>query len=47
MAVVRAHEQLLSEGLLTEYQERLGRALFVSHEWLSAEHPDPKGAQLQ
>eukprot|EP00439_Symbiodinium_sp_Y106_P064731 s136_g10.t1 len=47
MGVVRAHEELRSEGLLTEYQERFGRALFVSHEWLSADHPDPKGEQLR
>ncbi|OLP93439.1 hypothetical protein AK812_SmicGene24659 [Symbiodinium microadriaticum] len=46
MAVVRAHEELLAEGHLTAYQENLGRAMFVSHEWMSADHPDPKGEQL-
>lgn len=37
---------LLYAGLL--YEWRMGmRTIFVSHQWLSRIHPDPKGEQIQ
>lgn len=44
---VRPHEELLAEGLLTMFVEAMGQAIFVSHQWLSAKHPDPKGLQFR
>eukprot|EP00435_Cladocopium_sp_Y103_P056015 s1283_g18.t1 len=44
---VRPHEELLAEGLLTVFVEAIGQAIFVSHQWLSAKHPDPKGLQFR
>eukprot|EP00439_Symbiodinium_sp_Y106_P012605 s7795_g1.t2 len=31
---------MMEAGMLTEFLETLGRALFVSHEWLGNHHPD-------
>lgn len=47
MTTLLRHEVLLAQGKLHEFQERMGRAMFVSHQWLSCQHPDPCGAQLQ
>ncbi|CAE7584650.1 ankrd52 [Symbiodinium natans] len=38
---------MLEAGLLTLFVESLGRALFVSHEWLGKSHPDPDSRQLK
>jgi hypothetical protein len=29
------------------FVEAMGQAIFVSHQWLSAKHPDPKGLQFR
>lgn len=34
------------EGLLTRFFETMGQAIFISHQWLSANHPDPLGLQF-
>lgn len=47
MREVRAHEQLKLDGVLTEYEQSLGRAMFVSHQWLSDHHPDPCAEQFK
>ncbi|CAE7607233.1 caiap [Symbiodinium sp. CCMP2592] len=45
MTAVRPHEELLNQGSLVEFEEVLGRAMFISHQWLANEHPDPEAQQ--
>ncbi len=47
MKEVRPHQELLQDAILVEYQSNLGKAMFVSHQWLTATHPDPKFQQLK
>ena len=47
MKEVRPHQELLQEAILVEYKSNLGKAMFVSHQWLTATHPDPKFQQLK
>ncbi|CAE7365507.1 Kidins220 [Symbiodinium natans] len=47
MKKVRRHEELLDAGVLIKYRSSLGRAMFISHQWLSDDHPDPDGEQLE
>ena len=35
MTEVRTHEELADACVLAEFDERLGKAMFVSHQWLS------------
>jgi len=44
---VQPHEALLSAGKLTEFEEDLGAAMFVSHQWLASDHPDPNAEQMK
>ena len=46
--VVECHQELKRRGLLTRWTDLPSDAeiIFVSHEWLSWAHPDPKGEQL-
>ena len=44
---VEPHEVLQSKGLLVEFEESLGRAAFVSHQWVGKKHPDPEFKQLR
>ena len=46
MCRVRPHQELLADGTLVEYQGS-GKAIFVSHQWVTEDHPDPKGEQLK
>ena len=46
MSLLLRHESLLQEGKLHRFESRMGKAMFVSHQWLSAGHPDPRGEQL-
>lgn len=39
------HEELQAQGLLYP-RGVLSYCIFVSHQWLSLEHPDPEGEQL-
>ena len=41
------HEQLKTNNLLVEFDESLGSAVFVSHEWVGHHHPDPECKQLR
>jgi len=34
-------------GDLCIFHESLGRAMFVSHQWVTSKHPDPNFEQLQ
>eukprot|EP00913_Durusdinium_trenchii_P014791 g13872.t2 len=45
MSQIQPHEELLAAGALTIYEERLGRAAFVSHQWVGKGHPDPEFKQ--
>jgi len=41
------HQELLKKGLLQEWTPDMeGRIIFVSHQWLGYEHPDPDGKHL-
>ncbi|CAK9057445.1 unnamed protein product [Durusdinium trenchii] len=41
MSCVRPHEELKSQGVLVEFEKKMGKALFVSHQWAGKDHPDP------
>ncbi|CAE7949711.1 Ankrd28, partial [Symbiodinium sp. KB8] len=41
MREIQMHEELLRAGALVPFEESLGSAMFVSHQWLSNDHPDP------
>ena len=47
MVEVRPHQELLDDGSLVEYTPDMGKAIFVSHQWLSGTHPDPECRQLK
>ena len=46
MTGVRPHEHLLRDGLLEKMDFLRFKAMFISHQWVSAHHPDPEGQQL-
>ncbi|CAK9027024.1 unnamed protein product [Durusdinium trenchii] len=46
MTQVVPHENLKTEGKLLEYEESMGNAAFVSHQWVDRSHPDPQFKQL-
>jgi len=47
--VMEVHQELKTRGFLTRWQDAPSDSeiIFVSHEWLSWAHPDPKGEQLR
>ncbi|CAJ1347634.1 unnamed protein product [Effrenium voratum] len=45
LEAVPCHEELQRRGLLIRHEEGFF-CIFVSHQWLTASHPDPKGEQL-
>lgn len=47
MREIQMHEELLRAGALVPFDESLGSAMFVSHQWLSNDHPDPSGHQFR
>ena len=47
MTGVRPHEHLLRDGLLEKMDFLRSKAIFMSHQWVSAHHPDPEGQQLK
>ncbi|CAE8583065.1 unnamed protein product [Polarella glacialis] len=47
MTKVRAHQLLLDEGKLVTFVRSMGRAIFVSHQWVGSTSPDPDFSQLQ
>ena len=46
MTEVRCHQQLLEDGILTTMGDS-GKAMLLSHQWVSQQHPDPDGKQLK
>ena len=47
MEVLRPHETLLRDGVLVEFDRSVGKAALISHQWLSALHPDPDLRQFK
>eukprot|EP00439_Symbiodinium_sp_Y106_P069803 s356_g12.t1 len=47
MRKVEPHEELKARGELTVFSDGMGRAAFVSHQWLAADHPDPDFKQMR
>ena len=41
MDLLRPHEQLLNDDVLVEFDSSMGKAAFISHQWVSASNPDP------
>jgi len=46
MTEMQTHEDLMAAGKLCEFDEEMGNAMFVSHQWVTSEHPDPEMEQL-
>lgn len=47
MEALEPHQVLLQKGMLLEWTPEMdGRIIFVSHQWLGVEHPDPAGEHL-
>ena len=46
MTRLQAHEDLMEVGALVEFSDALGKAMFVSHQWVHSQHPDPDGEQF-
>ena len=46
MTEMQTHEDLMEAGKLCEFDEEMGNAMFVSHQWVTSEHPDPEMEQL-
>lgn len=44
---MKDHDKLMQEGMLVEFTDGMGNAIFVSHQWISPWHPDPELAQFQ
>eukprot|EP00439_Symbiodinium_sp_Y106_P033238 s1911_g3.t7 len=47
MTRVEPHEMLKARGELVVFSDDLGKAAFVSHQWLSKDHPDPDFKQMR
>ncbi|CAE8692616.1 unnamed protein product [Polarella glacialis] len=47
MKTTRAHQQMLHEGKLVMFENDMGKAIFVSHQWVGSTAPDPDFSQLQ
>ena len=46
MTEMHTHEKLMEAGELCEFDESMGNAMFVSHQWVTSHHPDPELEQL-
>ena len=44
--VMKPHEELLLEGKVVEFEDHMGQAAFVSHQWLCSGNPDPELTQF-
>ncbi|CAE7288982.1 B'ETA, partial [Symbiodinium sp. KB8] len=44
---VEPHEELKAQGLLSEFDESMGNAAFISHQWVGNVHPDPESKKLR
>ena len=41
------HEVLKANGVVVKFKESMGNAVFVSHQWVGDNHPDPEFKQLR
>lgn len=46
MRRMRPHQELLEDETLVEFKGQ-GKAIFVSHQWVTEHHPDPRAEQLK
>ena len=46
MSCVQPHEELKSQGILVEFEKKMGKAVFVSHQWVGKGHADPTFEQF-
>lgn len=44
---MQPHEVLLGRGQLVEFRRTIGKAVFISHQWVEAGHPDPDCKQFR
>ena len=47
MTQIEPHEDLKARAALVEFQRNMGRAAFVSHQWVTTDHPDPECKQMR
>lgn len=47
MTKMLPHEELLAAGQLTCFEASMGRAAFISHQWVGSGHPDPQFQQMK
>ena len=47
MTELQTHEVLLAAGSLVDFDQSMGHAMFVSHQWVDSHHPDPDLAQFR
>eukprot|EP00435_Cladocopium_sp_Y103_P064929 s1948_g26.t1 len=47
MTKIQPHEELLAAGQLVRFEVSMGRAAFISHQWLGCGHPDPQFQQMK
>jgi len=47
MTKAEPHEELKAQGVLVEFERHRGQAAFVSHQWVSRDHPDPEFKQMR
>ena len=47
MTKLEPHEELKARDALVEFKRTMGRAAFVSHQWLTPSHPDPDCKQMK
>ena len=45
MTTMQSYEDL--KDSLVQFEESIGKAMFVSHQWVTAKHPDPEFTQLR
>ena len=46
MSIVESHDVLKLKGMLVEFETKMGKAAFVSHQWAQKDHPDPTFEQF-
>lgn len=47
MTQIYSHEELLAQDLLVEFNENMSKAVFVTHQWLGSDRPDPEFQQMK
>ena len=47
MEKMRPHEALMRDDMLVEFHHSMGKAAFISHQWISPWNPDPEFTQFK